>query len=69
MKILHNPNEVIAVIDENDVVVDRLPRKAVHDKLLLHRETALLIVNSKNEILVQKRVDNKKFDTSVAGHF
>ncbi len=69
MPIPHNPDEIIAVVDNNDIMIDKLPRKIVHDRWLLHRETALLIVNFQNEILIQKRADNKKFSVSVEGHF
>lgn len=69
MKQPHDPNELIAVVDEQDNIVDQLPRKIVHEKKLLHRETALIIINSNGQILVQKRANNNKYDSSVAGHF
>ena len=65
----HNPNELIAVVDESDNVVGADIRKNVHEKGLLHREASVLILNKNSEILLQKRKDNGRFDYSASGHF
>jgi 8-oxo-dGTP diphosphatase len=64
----HNPRELIAIVDENDKVIEKYPRRN-HANGRLHRETSVLIVNSKNEILVQERADTRKLDYSASGHF
>ena len=69
MKVPHDPDEIVAVVDENDQIISQATRKEVHDKRLLHREVAVHIVNAKNEILLQKRADNGKWDSASAGHF
>jgi isopentenyldiphosphate isomerase len=68
-KVAHNPNEIIAVVDNNDNIIDKATRKKVHDKGLLHREVGVFLINSKSEILLQKRKDNNLWDTSCGGHF
>ncbi len=65
----HNPNEMIAVVDENDSVIGKDTRDNVHKKGLLHREIAVIVFNKKNEMLLQKRKDNGKYGFSAAGHF
>ena len=69
MQIPHDPDQIIAVVDENDKIVGKDSRKAIHTGGKLHRETFVLIVNEKNEILIQERIDNGKLDLSAAGHF
>lgn len=65
----HDPNELIAVVNKDDRVIGRATRKEIHAKGLLHREASVLLVNSKNEILLQKRKDNGFLDYSASGHF
>lgn len=65
----HNPDELVAVVDENDKVIGVDTRDNVHKKGLLHREIAVLVFNKKNEILLQKRKDNRRYGFSAAGHF
>ncbi len=67
--IAHNPDELVAIVDENDKVVGADTRDNVHKKGLLHREIAVVIFNSKGEMLLQKRKDNGKYGFSAAGHF
>lgn len=64
----HNPNELIAIVDEKDYVVGKTQRKN-HAGGKLHREVAVLIVNPRDEILLQKRADDGRFSFSAAGHF
>jgi len=67
--IAHNPNELIAIVDENDKVVGTDTRNNAHKKGLLHREIAVIVFSKKNEILLQKRKDNGRYGFSAAGHF
>jgi len=69
IKIPHDPDEIIAVVNEDDEVVGKSTRKEVHEKGLLHREASVFIVNSKGEVLLQQRADNEKWDASASGHF
>ncbi len=70
MKIIpHDPKELIAVVDDENKIIGKATRKAVHKKGLLHREASLFIVNENNEILIQTRKDNGKYDYSASGHF
>ncbi len=64
----HNPDELIALVDKNDNVIGKYPRKN-HAEGRLHRETSVLIVNPNNEILVQIRADSGRLDYSASGHF
>lgn len=64
----HNPREMIAVVDENDNIIAKAPRRN-HANGKLHREASVLIVNQKNEILLQRRADSLKLDYSASGHF
>lgn len=65
----HDPDEIIAVVDDNGNVIGKCPRGKVHADGMLHRETSVLIINSKKEILVQTRADNGRLDYSASGHF
>ena len=64
----HNPDELIAIVDDDDKIIGKFPRKN-HADGRLHRETSVLIVNPNNEILVQERVDSGRLDYSASGHF
>ncbi len=64
----HNPEELIAIVDDNDNVIGKYPRRN-HAEGRLHRETSVLIVNPNNEVLVQERADNGRLDYSTSGHF
>ena len=64
--------EMVDVIDENDNVIDTLPRKEVRSRNLLHRGAAIVIKNNKGELLVHKRTMSKdvfpgKYDMFVGG--
>ena len=62
------PHEIIAVVDDQDKVISQVARKN-HANGRLHRETAILLKNKNNEILIQIREDDKTLDYSVLGHF
>jgi isopentenyldiphosphate isomerase len=70
VKIPHDPNEIIAVVNEKDKVVGSIKRGEVHKKGILHREVAIYFLNSKlKKVLLHKRSDNHLWDHSSAGHF
>jgi len=51
--------EYVDVVDDEDNVLYSVPRKEAMEKNLLHRGTAVLVKNSKGEILVHKRTATK----------
>lgn len=65
----HNPDELVAVVDEDDKVIGADTRNNVHEKGLLHREIAVMIFNNKGEMLLQKRKDSGRYSFSAGGHF
>lgn len=53
--------EFIDVIDENNNLTGKVvPKNEVHEKGLFYREVIGIIVNDKNEVLLQKRAEHKK---------
>ena len=66
--------DLLEIVDERDRVVGVAPRRLCHgDPSLVHRVAHVLVVNSRGEILLQKRSPHKdiqpgKWDTSVGGH-
>lgn len=64
----HNPEEIIAEVDEKDEVVGTMLRKE-HGTGRLHREASIFITNKNGEILVQRRTDSGLLDYSASGHF
>ena len=64
----HNPEDIIAIVDDKDNAIGKYPRRN-HADGKLHRETSVLIVNPKNEIRVQERADGGQLDYSASGHF
>jgi isopentenyldiphosphate isomerase len=64
----HTPEEIVAIVDDNDQIIGKHPRRR-HAEGRLHRETSVLIINSKNEILVQERTGSGLLDYSASGHF
>ena len=51
--------EIIDVVDENDSFVRKATRQEVVQKGLLHRDSRIIIQNSKGEFVVQKRSMDK----------
>ncbi|MFH0948862.1 MAG: NUDIX domain-containing protein [Candidatus Aenigmatarchaeota archaeon] len=47
------------IVDENDKIIGKASRKECHTKGLWHRAVHILIINSKGEILLQKRCMKK----------
>lgn len=65
--------EFLAVVDENDQVVQHLPRPQVHAQQLRHRAVHILIFNHSQQLFLQKRsmlkdLNKGLWDTSAAGH-
>lgn len=65
--------DLLPVVDGNDVVVGSAPRAEVHARRLLHRAVHIVIVNERDEVLLQKRSAAKDlfpgwWDISVGGH-
>jgi len=64
----HDPNEIIAVVNENDKVISQDKRITVHQKGLLHREVYVYLIFD-NKVCLQLRQDSRLLDHSCAGHF
>ena len=65
--------EWLEVVDENDVVTGLERRGVIHARGLMHRSAQVLVVNSANELFLQKRSESKDefpglWDSSAAGH-
>lgn len=67
------PEEIFDVVDDQDEVIDRLPRDEVHRRKLNHRAIHLLVHNAAGQVFLQQRSMQKdthpgKWDSSVSGH-
>ena len=65
--------EIFDIVDESDIVVGSASREEVHRSGLLHRSAHLLVFDSAERVLLQKRSDEKdsfpgRWDSSVSGH-
>lgn len=65
--------ELFDVVDDQDLVLRAEPRDTVHVNNLLHRAVHMILLNSKNHVLLQKRSIWKDrnpglWDSSAAGH-
>ncbi len=65
--------EIFDVVNDQDEVIDHLPRSEVHRRGLKHRAIHLLVFNAAGELFLQKRSmikDNHPgvWDSSVSGH-
>lgn len=58
LELKNNQEELLVVVDENDNILNYLPRKEVHKKKLLHRTISVVILNSNGEVVLQKRSMN-----------
>ncbi|MBS7656776.1 MAG: NUDIX domain-containing protein [Candidatus Bathyarchaeia archaeon] len=67
-------SEFFAVVDENDRVIGKATRKECHlNRNLIHRSVYIFVVNSRNEVFLQKRSMSKDlypgfFTASATGH-
>jgi isopentenyldiphosphate isomerase len=50
-----NPKELLLVVDEKDQPLQILPRKDVHEKMLLHRISHIWVIDDQQRVLAQKR--------------
>lgn len=65
--------ELLDALDENGNKTGKiLDKDFIHNNNILHNEVALVIINSKGELLMQKRSENKRFNPNkwsvCAGH-
>lgn len=65
--------ELLEVVDEQDQVLEQLPRGEIHERELLHRAVHVFLQNKKGEIYLQLRSRLKdthpeKWDSSASGH-
>jgi isopentenyldiphosphate isomerase len=66
--------EILEIVNEKGEIIGEAPRSEVHgNNSLLHRVVHVIVVNSRGDILLQKRSINKdvapgRWDTSVGGH-
>ena len=51
--------EYLILVDENDIGYGKLEKHPVHEQGLLHRAFSVFIFNSRGELLLQQRADNK----------
>ncbi len=49
----------VILVDEDDVPIGTMEKLEVHQKALLHRAFSIFIFNTKGEMLLQKRAENK----------
>lgn len=72
--ILAKEQEILEIVNSDGFVIGAAPRKQVHgNNLLLHRVVHVLVFDSKERLLLQKRSLSKRvapgrWDTSVGGH-
>ncbi len=65
--------EYFDVVDENDLVIERLTRSEVHRRKLLHRAVHVFLFRSDGTLLIHKRSDSKEefpsvWTSSCSGH-
>ena len=51
--------EEVILVDENDTVLGLMEKMEAHEKGLLHRAFSVFVINSKNELLLQQRAQEK----------
>ena len=61
IELQNTKNEIIGIYDENDNYIRKDTRKNMRKNNLIHRCTDIVVVNSKNEILVQTRSTKKEY--------
>ncbi|MCX6186221.1 MAG: isopentenyl-diphosphate Delta-isomerase [Bacteroidetes bacterium] len=52
-------NEYLILVDENDKPCGKMEKQIVHELGILHRAFSIFIFNSKGELLLQQRADEK----------
>lgn len=68
-----DPKELVIVVNNEDAIIDYVPRKEAHDKKLLHRTISVLVFNDKRQVMLQKRSMKKdsnpgKWSNATGGH-
>ncbi|HTZ20071.1 MAG TPA: NUDIX domain-containing protein [Opitutaceae bacterium] len=68
-----NPEEPFDVVDEQDRVIGRAPRREVHARRLRHRSIHVLVFDQAGRVFLQKRSQAKDscpglWDSSCSGH-
>ncbi len=66
-------SEILDIVDENDNVIGKGERSEIHEKGLFHRSCHIFLFNSKGELFLQRRSENKDryplfWDSSASGH-
>ena len=51
--------EKVVLVDKNDNQIGLMPKMEAHQKGILHRAFSIFLLNSENQILLQKRSSNK----------
>ena len=51
--------EEVILVDEQDNSIGQMEKMEAHEKGLLHRAFSVFVLNSKNELLLQRRAANK----------
>ena len=51
--------EEVILVDENDNTIGAMGKMEVHEKGILHRAFSVFVLNNKNELLIQRRAENK----------
>ncbi len=56
---MNDQEEILIVVDEDDNIIDHLPRLEVHQKKLLHRTISIVMFTSSGNLVLQRRSKNK----------
>ena len=56
---MNSRDEIVAIVDEKNNIIDSLPRSVMRSQNLPHRACYTLVFNSHNKIFVQKRTQSK----------
>ena len=51
--------ENVILVNENDEQIGLMPKLEAHEKAILHRAFSVVVLNSKNEIMLQQRASQK----------
>jgi isopentenyl-diphosphate delta-isomerase len=51
--------EKVVLVDENDNVLGSMEKIEAHEKALLHRAFSVFVINSKNQVMLQRRALSK----------
>lgn len=59
IKKINNMEEQVVLVNKEDEIQGLMGKTEAHEKGLLHRAISIIIFNSKNEMLIQQRADEK----------